>query len=522
MPLPRGLIPVTDNEQEKSLVQFPTEGATPGAPAPSSPVVAPQSTPVQAPSTLPPGLTRFSQPSVKPPTQAPVQSPVQPEPDYGKMQWGDVITQSMLNIPESATQMGKDIATTVMHPIQTIKALKNVVVGAVQKGMEGEQAEEQYFDALVDFYTDRYGSIEGFKKAVAKDPIGVLSDGAGFLIPGGMAVKGLGTTSKVKALAKLGKVTEKVGAAMDIPMQALQTGTKVAGLAIPKTVPVGIYEKAVKLSSRIKPDARARIVQTALDENIVPSLKGLDKLRAKLTVTNKEISDLIDRAQQTGQKIPLKRLQYGLKDLHNQARSLSPKATEAQAQLKKITKDMYEMNRRLGMKGYTPTEVQALKQSIYKELTKYYENVKHTPMSQKVYLQIAKNARESLEDIFPELIGLNKQYGDYKDLIKALEEPISRLRNNTLEGLTPFLPPAIGAVGGGATGAAAGTALGLTMAVYKNPAVQAKFAVLANQLRKRGISLGPMWDEVLTETSLLGRAPARAGMIDTEKDENNE
>lgn len=169
--------------------------------------------------------------------QAPPTAPVTP--------WADVGIQAIGNLPSSALKFAKDIAQPVLHPIDTAKGLYNVGAGALdmadaatnaflapyvesnlpsvakvgeslpeptfakryehalalQKGQWG--GDEAYPKAVGQYFGDRYGSVEGFKKAVGRDPVGVAGDVSLALTgAGGLAARAPGVVGKVGDIAR--------------------------------------------------------------------------------------------------------------------------------------------------------------------------------------------------------------------------------------------------------------------------------------------------------------------------------
>lgn len=132
------------------------------------------------------------------------------------LSWSDVPFRAIANVPKSAYEFGSGIAHAVTHPIETGGNVLDIAVGELRKltpqkildyldkidpnAASGKKAEVMA-DAVNKFYKDRYGSVDGFKEAVASDPIGVMSD-LSAIFSGGSTLAG------------------KVGA----------TGTKVAGV----------------------------------------------------------------------------------------------------------------------------------------------------------------------------------------------------------------------------------------------------------------------------------------------------
>jgi hypothetical protein len=91
----------------------------------------------------------------------------------GPMDWSTVGQKAVENAIPSTWNLLKGIGSTVMHPIDTGKNLYQVGKGAVTSSDPEANAK---WDAVKGFYGDRYGSVEGFKKALAEDPAGVAMD----------------------------------------------------------------------------------------------------------------------------------------------------------------------------------------------------------------------------------------------------------------------------------------------------------------------------------------------------------
>lgn len=138
----------------------------------------------------------------------------------GDMAWSDVASQAVQNVPHSAYQ-------TFVEPIvnyeQTLQGLKQVGKGLYSKAegvftkqdAEQKAKDEAAINALGQHYADTYGSMEGFKKEFAKNPIGILSDASMFLTGGGsLAGKAPGLIGEAgKAVAAAGKTVDPLSLA---------------------------------------------------------------------------------------------------------------------------------------------------------------------------------------------------------------------------------------------------------------------------------------------------------------------
>lgn len=177
----------------------------------------------------------------------------------GEMAWSDVAKQAAHNAPHSAVEFGKALAQPFIHPIETGKGLYAIGTGLASKAkgaMGTEQNPEQKAqdeaaaNAVGQFFADRYGSIEGFKKAVATDPVGIMADLSAVLTGGGtLAAQGTGIAARAGELARM------AGTAVDpitLAAKGVGAGAKLAGNAAALAVggTTGIGPDALKAAAR--------------------------------------------------------------------------------------------------------------------------------------------------------------------------------------------------------------------------------------------------------------------------------
>jgi len=399
-----------------------------------------------------------------------------------------VVSQAVGNIPKSAEQFVKDMVTPFLEPKETAKAFVSLGKGLGQKLIPGKQEDEEIVDSLVEVMKDRYGGVENIKKTLAEDPVGFVADISSLLIPGGAVTKSLGVVSKVEKIGKVGKVISKVGEALE-PTTAIRKVTKeVVKKAIPKELPGKLYKSAAKFSTVLPEKTRRKLASTALDNRIMPTLAGLDKLREKIDKINVEISDLIDTSTASGKRIPVDALFTNLKQLRHEARLTGEPITNRRM-IDNIAKQMSIANKRPGT--LTPTEVQKLKQRLYKETESLYDKSTQKPIKGEAKQAIARSAKESLEKIFPEIKELNRQDGSLIALRKEIEKSASRISNRDIAGIG--VPIKGGA--GGVVGGKLGMAIGLGIGLLDTPTIKAKLSIVANSLKKKGV--------VLADDSLL-------------------
>lgn len=412
-----------------------------------------------------------------------------------------VVTGAIENTPKSAGQFVKDIITPFLNPVETADALAGLAVGVGEKLVPGRQENEQVVDDLVDAFRERYGGVENIKRTLAEDPVGFVADVSSLLVPGGQAVKGVGVAAKAKEIGKVGAAITKAGRTIEPLTGVAKTARATARKLIPEDLPSELFQSAAKFSTTIPEAARVKLTRTALDNRIMPTLRGLDQARGKINEFNDEITNLIDRATETGKKVPVQRLFAEFGDLK---RAMSAEPITRQRQIGRVAKEIGANFKRLGKKELTAKEAQQLKQAIYRETEGFYSSVKNSPARIDAKQAVARAAKESIEDIFPEIRELNRNEGSLIALRKELEKSASRISNRDLLGIGVPIKGGAGGAIGGLPGLVGGAAIGL----FDTPQVKAKLAIVLNSLRKKGV--------VLPEDSmfrrLLGAAPEEAAI----------
>lgn len=151
------------------------------------------------------------------------------------LSWSDVPGQAIKNLPSSAYNLAAGIANTVMHPIDTAQGIYDVGKGAVSKaagalGVEQDPAakaqNEAAINAVGEFFANRYGSLENFKKTLAEDPAGFAMDLSTVLTGGQAALARV--PGATRAATRVGQVAE---AANPVRM----VGNVASGVRVPGT-----------------------------------------------------------------------------------------------------------------------------------------------------------------------------------------------------------------------------------------------------------------------------------------------
>jgi len=427
------------------------------------------------------------------------------------MAWGNVIKSAIENVPSSAGRFVKDITNMIAHPIDTVKGVGELALGGVQKLIPGEQPQEQVVDKMVDFYKNRYGSMTGFKEAIAKDPVGVLADGATFAVPGGAALKGAGTMSKLRFLRKAGDVVQKTGKVID-PMNVVTKPAFKAIDTVKQSTIEGMFADAAGFNKKVPLDQISNVTKTALDKSISLDVKGLNKLSDISTNLNTRLNKLIDDSVARGEQIPIKALGDHLKNLERHVTKQSHWKVA-----KRELKDTLNLYKTKGITHIDAAEAHRLKNAIYKQVYDTWTTDGAVVISKQAQKNIARAAKEQIEGLVKEAKSINGELADINKLYNAIAGEAANIKRSTL----------FDAVSRAKTGGAgflgkkpALTMMGVT--VLNTPRVKAWVAQQLHNAKKRG--------RIIPSDSKLGKfgsflkdaghgtaAIERAGVFDEEE-----
>lgn len=202
-----------------------------------------------------------------------------------KLSGEEVLTGAVTNFPSSVGSMLGDIYQAVTSPIQTTKAVLDLGAGILQNALPerlvqavGEdKASRDLASKVGQHYVERYGSVEGAKRALATDPAGVMADLSTVLTGGAMlptrAAPALATAAR--AVDPLMLSARATGKAVDItgsvakPLLGMQTG---AG-----TEAIGQAYKAGKVGGETSEMFKANM------RGEVPQIEVLDAAKQNLS-----------------------------------------------------------------------------------------------------------------------------------------------------------------------------------------------------------------------------------------------
>jgi hypothetical protein len=211
----------------------------------------------------------------------------------GPRKWTDVPGEALGNIPQSAANFVGGIYQAVRHPLDTAGNLLDVGAGALQNLMpspvksaidridpnpQSAQRAVQAADATGQFFKDRYGSVDGLKKTIATDPVGLAAD-ASVLLSGGATLAGkVGMAGASGALRAAGEAANPIGAvAKVVPKIGNGAANLIGGL--------GTHTGAETIKQAFRSGAQGGASAKAFSDNLrgnVPMTDVLDAAKANI------------------------------------------------------------------------------------------------------------------------------------------------------------------------------------------------------------------------------------------------
>lgn len=135
----------------------------------------------------------------------------------------EVAGSAIRNLPSSTANLFSNLIDAISSPLQTGKAVLDVGAGALQnvlperlvQAIGEDRPSREVANTVGQFYADKYGSVEGAKKAISEDPAGVLADlstvfsGGSMIAPRAVAAPLAKIASTIDPLAIAARTTAK-------------------------------------------------------------------------------------------------------------------------------------------------------------------------------------------------------------------------------------------------------------------------------------------------------------------------
>jgi hypothetical protein len=325
------------------------------------------------------------------------------------------------NIPRSGGQFIEGQLDTFKHPVDTVTNMLGLIGGAIAKLIPNEQPQERYVDAVWDALVERYGSPEKAAYTLEQDPVAPVADVLA-VITGG------------KGLARAGGK---------------------ANLMMNPDLPTDLMKSSTKFSTRksLPEEQRTRMAETMLENRIMPTSQGLDKISDLQSSLGSKIDSIIDTAANRGTTVDFGVVSKYVKDYKDKLRkSVSPDADADIAAVDKYMNQWYKKLIQEGRTQITVPELQELKRSMYQRVDYDRTGNKAEPALDQTRKNIARGAREGIEVDYPEIKPLNERMGRLMELEEELPQSVKRIENRDVGGIGAPIRTMKGAVVGEATG----------------------------------------------------------------------
>lgn len=355
--------------------------------------------------------------------QPQVRTPQSPTP----LSAGEVATGAILNLPSSTFNLAKGLYEAVTSPVQTVKGILDIGAGGLQnllpenfvKLLGEDKASREVANQVGQFYSDRYGSIEGAKRAIASDPAGVMADLSTFLTGGA-------------TLAPKGAVATKLSQAAQMvdPLQLTAKGVAAAGRSVAPIVGMttGVGTEAARQA------VRAGYEGGDIGKMFIENLRGNVPAEAVLDVAKQNLAAINAtkqaeyRSNMAAVKADKSVLSFsGIDEAINTAENIA--TFKGQAKNKETTKALSEIKFEINnwksldpAEFHTPEGLDALKQKIGGILeTIPYEQRTARTVAGGIYESVKKEITKQA----PEYAKTMKAYSDASDLIREIERSLS-------------------------------------------------------------------------------------------------
>jgi hypothetical protein len=151
--------------------------------------------------------------------------------------WAETLGSALVNLPRSTADELGGIWDAVTNPIQTAKSVGSLG-GALLSKMGVADFDESSADALGQYYVNKYGSLEGFKKELANNPASILADVATVLTGGAGVATKLGLPAKIATLGNKAALAQKFAGAVARNVDPITAMTNLVTKAAPAAVKV--------------------------------------------------------------------------------------------------------------------------------------------------------------------------------------------------------------------------------------------------------------------------------------------
>lgn len=348
--------------------------------------------------------------------------------------WKDVPIEAVKSFGPSTASMIGDIFNVISSPVKTLSGVSDLLQSGlsnvIPQSMQDPRAKpaiergSQASSAIGEFYKQRYGTEEGFKQALAKDPAGVMADLSTVLTGGSMvATKAPQVASTLSKAASMvdplvltakgaGKVADVTG---NLTKQALGLTTGVGGEALGQAYQAG--KSGGEAATSFKENLTGKVEPTAVLEVAKENVAELGRQRQTAYRANME--------NIKGDKSILNfdGIDKSLTDAQAKVAYKGKIKNEAAAQkLEEVRAKVNDWKSLDPAEYHTPEGLDALKQSIGETL----ESIPFESAQQRMVIGDVYNAvKGEINKQAPTYAKTMKAYSEATDQIKEIEKALS-------------------------------------------------------------------------------------------------
>ena len=252
-----------------------------------------------------------------------------------------------------------------------------------------------------------------------------------------------------------------------------------SGQLIPADVPKNMLLTALKFKPSLPAPERLRAVNTALNEGIMPTVKGLQVIANKIQTLDIALQEIIDSATARGVQISKKAVFTELKKLRQDLGGVKLDASRDLPKINAVARSFDKHLDSIKKQTLTPREMQDLKRSAYQRIKFDFNQQKANFAEVETKKAVVRGARKSLERLDDDVSKINQREGDLLQLGDELEQVVGRLDNRNFFSLDTAVK-----IGAGSAAGPGGAAIGTAAAIGGAPRVKAKIALILHNRQK--------------------------------------
>jgi hypothetical protein len=352
-----------------------------------------------------------------------------------EMNWKEVGESAWQNLPKSVGNVIGGVAEAVAHPLQTAKTALDIGAGALQnvlpeklvQAVGEDKASRDVASALGQEYAKKYGTMAGFKEALAKDPAGVMADLSTVATGGGSIA------AKVPSLAKTGEVLSKVGSYTDPLANALR--------ATGKAYEIGASgaKKLVGMTAGVGEDALSQAYKAGQTggqrgATFLENMRGESEMTDVLQAAKTNLQEM-GRQKQADYRANManvkndksildftgidKSLVDAEKYSSYKGQTINQAAADALNEIKTTVENWKKLD---PAEFHTPEGMDNLKQAIWDSMEKIPDNSKRAQTAAK---EVYNSVKSEISKQAPEYSKAMKEYTNASETIQEIEKALS-------------------------------------------------------------------------------------------------